>query len=210
MKKWVGTLGLIFGACLVNGCSPSDATAEVPNVNKSLSILVPEYTDLSKVRLPNGRRYVCLGDTEEKASSVFPRPSRGFPLEDSVPGLPADFKSKGWETTPEGFGVILHDDRVVMAMHQYEGIEPDEFATLLENVKTINGLDHFQSVTQDKAEYWFTKLGIDLLVISRVPGVRKRFQVTITIGNEHIFDTLGILKDVKKVDGHPSSGKHAS
>lgn len=209
MKTWVGTLGLILGANIMSGCAPADTTPELPNVNKSLSTMVPEYTELSKVRLPNGRRYVSLGDSEEKANSVFPKPSRGFPLEDSIPGLPADFKSKGWETTPEGFGFILHDDKIVMAMHQYEGIEADEFASVLENVKTVNGLDHFQAVTQGKAEYWFTKLGIDLLVISRVPGIKKRFQVTITIGNEHIFDTLGILKDVKKVDGLPSSDKHA-
>lgn len=186
-----------------------DATADTPNVNKNLSVLVPEYTEVSKIRLPNGRRYVSLGDTEEKATAVFPRPGRAFPPPDEVvPGLPSDFRGKSWESSTEGFGIILHDDKIVLAMHQYEGIEPDEFASILDNIKSINGLDHFQSVTQDKAEYWFTKLGTDVLSISRVATVKKRYQVTITIGNEHLLDSLGILKDVKKIDNLPNFEKH--
>ena len=202
-------LGLSLLAILAVGCAQNDPTDEVPNVNKSLSSLVPEYTELSKARLPNGRRYLALGETEDKALSVFPRPSRGFPLDDGIPGLPSDFKSKGWETSVEGFGIILHDDKIVLAMHQYEGVEADEFASILDNVKTANNLDHFQSVTQDKADYWFVKMGMDEIVLSRVPGAKKRYQVTITVGNEHILDTLGILKDVKKIDIGPKTEKHA-
>ena len=209
MKRWFGIAAILLGGLLLAGCSQPDSNAETPNVNKNLSVLVPEYTELSKIRLPNGRRYVSLGDTEEKANAVFPRPSRAFTLlEEIVPGLPNDFRGKGWDSSTEGFGVILHDDKIVLAMHQYEGIEPDEFASILENIKAINGLDHFQSVTQDKAEYWFTKFGPDVLSISRLPTLKRRYQVTITIGNEHLLDSLGILKDVKKIDNLPNSEKH--
>ena len=71
------------------------------------------------------------------------------------------------------------------------------------NIKTVNGLDRFQAITQDKAEFWFTKMGNDVLAVSRVAGNKKRYQVTVTIGNEHILDSLGILKDVKKEDLTP-------
>jgi hypothetical protein len=209
MKKRLNVLVIAILAIFASGCSQLDSTLEVPNVNKSLSTLVPEYTEISKARLPNGRRYLSLGDAEEKATAIFPRPSRGFPLEDNIPGLPTDFKSKGWETSTEGFGVILHDDKIVLAMHQYEGIEADEFATILANVQEANSILRFQSVTQDKAEYWFVKMGMDLVVISRVAGTKKRYQVTVTVGNEHIVNTLGILRDIKKEDILPKTEKHA-
>lgn len=204
MRKLAIGLGIAIVAILATGCSQTDAGTDAPVVNKSLSLLVPEYTELSKVRLPEGRRYVSLGDTEEKALTVFPRSSRGFDFhEDTIPGLPSDFKSKGWESSTRGFGIILHDDKIVLAMEQFEAMEADEFATLLENIKTVNGLDRFQAITQDKAEFWFTKMGNDVLAISRVAGNKKRYQVTVTIGNEHILDSLGILKDVKKEDLTP-------
>ena len=202
MKRQMWLIGVLGGMLSVGGCAPTDVSSEVPNVNKSLSTLVPEYTELSKVRLPNGRRYVSLGDTEERAAAVFPKPSRGFsPAEETVPVLPPDFKSKVWEIGgQEGFGIILHDDKVVMAMHQYDGIIADEFASILDNVKAVNGIDHFQGLTAEKVDYWFTRFGNDLIVISRVAGNKMKYQATITIGNEHIFDTLGILKNVKIVE----------
>jgi hypothetical protein len=209
MNRWLALLGVTLTAFVASGCTQVDATDEIPNVNKSLSTLVPEYVDLSKLKLPNGRRFLSLGESEDKALSVFPKPSRGFPLDETVPGLPIDFKSKGWETGTEGFGIILHDDKVVLAMHQFEGVEADEFANILEIIKTTNGLDHFQSITQDKAEYWFVKYGLDEIILSRVPTMKKRYQVTVTIGNEHILDTLGILRDVKKIDLQPQTEKHA-
>jgi hypothetical protein len=76
----------------------------------------------------------------------------------------------------------------------------DEFASILENVKTVNEIDHFQGLTADKVDYWFTRFGNDLIVISRVAGNKMKYQTTVAIGNEHIFDTLGILKNVKKVE----------
>ncbi len=211
MKHRAFVFGLAVAAVIAGGCSQIDSSSDTPNVNKLLSTLVPEYTELSKVRLPgDGRRFVSLGDTEEKALSVFTRSSRGFDFtENTIPGFPADFKSKGWESSTKGLGVILHDEKVVLAMVQYEAIEADDFANILENVKSVNGIDRFQSVTQDKAEYWFVKMGIDVLVVSRVAGSKKRYQVTLTIGNEHILDALGILKDVKKTDIRPSTEKHA-
>ena len=208
MNRKIWLIGILGAVLFLGGCSATELTAEVPNVNKNLSTLVPEYIELSKVRLPNGRRYISLGDTEEKANAVFPRPSRGFsPNEDTVPVLPADFKSKVWETTTEGFGIIVHDDKIVMAMHQYEGITADEFASILENIKIINELDHFQALTVDKVDYWFTRRGPDLIAISRVAGTKLKFQATITIGNENLFDTLGILKGVKKLEFSPNSSK---
>jgi hypothetical protein len=209
MRHWQILVGLAIIPIALSGCSQVDASVDVPSVNKSLSILVPEYTEISKAKLPNGRRFLSLGETEEKATSVFPRPSRGFPLEDTIPGLPTDFKSKGWETSTEGFGFILHDDKVVLAMRQYEGIEADEFASILANVQEANGIGHFQSVIQDKAEYWFAKMGIDEIVISRVAGTKKKYQVTVSVGNERILDTLGILRDVKKIDTLTNGEKHA-
>lgn len=188
---------LTLGVILV-GCSSADSNDQTLSVNKSLSVQVPDYKDPSNLKLPNGRRFIVLGDTEDKALSIFPRPSRGFPLEEVIPGFPADFVARGWETNAEGFGFILHEDKIVLAMHQYEAVEADEFASILANVQTVNNIDHFQSAVINKAEYWYTTSGIDEIVISRIAGAKKRYQVSVTLGNQSVVNALGILKDVNK------------
>ena len=196
---------LLLIGIVLSGCSAVETSTDVPVVNKSLSTAVPEYSSLSDIKLPNGRRYVSLGDNEEHAFSVFPRPSRAFPLDEAVPGFPTDFRSKGWETNLEGFGFILHDDKVVLAMHQYESLEPDEFAALLESVRLANSLDRFQATTVNNVDYWYVFSGQDDLIVSRIPGAKKRYQVTVTIGNDQIVTALGILKDVKRSTLPPST-----
>ena len=206
MKYWM----LAGFALIIAGCNGIDTpSTETPSVNKSLSVLVPEYSDPGKLRLPYNHRYVTLGETEEHAMSVFPKASRSFPLEDSVPGFPSDFHARGWESNSEGFGVILHDDKVVLAMHQYEAVEADDFAAILDNVKTINNLDRFQAATIGNVDYWYVVLGTDELVVSRLPGAKKRYQATITVGNQRLVDALGILKDTKKVALPFQPDKHA-
>ncbi|MBS1725865.1 MAG: hypothetical protein JST51_04035 [Armatimonadetes bacterium] len=189
-RLWI-VCGLLLG-----GCSAMDAPESTPVVNKALSSQIPEYVNPSPAKLPNGRRWIALGENEDRAFSIFPRPSRGFPLEETIPGLSMDFVSKGWETTTEGFGIILHEDQIVLAMHQYESIEADEFAQVLELVKDANGIDHFTGTSLNGVDYWYTFFGHDELVISRIPGPKKRYQVTITIGYDKVVQALGILKDV--------------
>lgn len=194
MKAW--SLALI--GVVLCGCTSVNTNDGSPTVNKALSVQVPEYNDLSLVKLPNGRRYICLGDSEDKAMSLFARPSRGFPLEDTIPGFPNDFTAKGWESNQEGFGIVLHDDKIVLAMHQYEAVDADEFASILKNVQDINGIDHFQAITVNKADYWYLFIGRDDLIISRIPSAKKHYQVTVTIGNDQVIRNLGILKDVPR------------
>ena len=178
MKYWM----LAGFALIIAGCNGIDTpSTETPSVNKSLSVLVPEYSDPGKLRLPNNHRYVTLGETEEHAMSVFPKASRSFPLEDSVPGFPSDFHARGWESN----------------------------SAILDNVKTINNLDRFQAATIGNVDYWYVVLGTDELVVSRLPGAKKRYQATITVGNQRLVDALGILKDTKKVALPFQPDKHA-
>ncbi len=203
-------LGIAFVAAMLGGCSGGDnTTPDAMSVNKGLSTSVPEYNDLSALKLPNGRRFVSLGDTDDKALSIFPKPSRAFPLEDGIPGFPSDFHARGWESSTEGFGVILHDDKVVLAMHQWESVEPDEFAGILANVQDVNNLGRFQAITKNNADYWYVTSGRDELVVSRIPGAKKRYQVTITVGNQKVVEALGILNDASKAASPLQTQKNA-
>lgn len=190
---WIGLVGV-----LAVGCTPTEAQEDSPSVNKALSTVVPEYTVPSNLKLPNGRRYISLGDSDEKALNIFPKTPRAFPLEDSVPSFPSDFHAKGWESNVEGFGIILHEDKIVLAMHQWESVDPDEFASILKNVQDTNEISRFQSTTVNKADYWYVQSGQDELIISRLPGSKKKYQVTVTLGNQHVIDALGILKGMPK------------
>ncbi|HLO97293.1 MAG TPA: hypothetical protein VK171_01750 [Fimbriimonas sp.] len=180
---------------LLYGCSGQDASvAQVP-VQKGLSLITTEYSEGGVLKLPRNRKNLRLGASEEEALNVFPRPSRGFPIDEAIPGFPSEYKAHGWEGSDDGFGVILRDGRTYLAMYEKEAMTADDFAEILEQVRVANNLDRFSAISKNGADYWFTKEGEEVIVLSRIAGLQKRYQVTVTLGHIQLVKALGILKD---------------
>lgn len=177
------------------GCSGQEGSvAQVP-VQKGLSLITTEYSDGGTLKLPHNRKSLRLGASEEEAMSVFPRPSRGFPIDEAIPGFPTEYRAHGWEGSDDGFGVILRDGRTFLAMYEKEAMTVDDFADILEQVRVANNLDRFSAVSKNGADYWYAGVGEEVIVLSRIAGLQKRYQVTVTLGHIQLVKALGILKD---------------
>lgn len=186
----------IFAALLLlSGCASQDGIASEIPVQKGLSLIKTEFDDGGVFKLPRNRRNLRLGASEEEAMVVFPRPSRGFPIDETIPGFPAEYKAHGWEGNEDGFGVVLRDGRIFAAMYQKEAMTADDFADALEQIRVANSLDRFNAVSKNGADYWYVVQGDEAIVLSRIPGVQKRYQVTVTLGHVDLLKALGILRD---------------
>jgi hypothetical protein len=176
------------------GCGSFESEVNEKPINRELSARIEDYSTLSTLSIANGKRSFKLGETPEKALTLFPRPSRGFPIEENIPGFPEALKARGWETNQEGFGVIFRDEQVLLAMHQFEGLEVDQFAELLVEVQAATPGAEYSKSTKDETDIWWCTDGRDVLMISRTPNKKKKYQVTVTLGNRLLVDALGMTK----------------
>ena len=178
----------------VLGCAGAEVESFEQPIHRELSARIEEYTSPSFLAMANGKRVLRLGESPEKALSLFPRPSRGFPIDDQVPGFPEVLKSKGWESSQEGFGIITRDDEVLLAMHQLESLDADQFAILLAELQAAVPDAKFELTKRGTTETWWTAYSEDVLMISRTPNKKKRYQVTVTLGHQLLAEALGLDK----------------
>jgi hypothetical protein len=194
MKFRFAYLGLLTLA--IYGCNATETASNSTDLPKIpiTGLAVAEYSGTATHGLSNGKRIVPLGATRDIFMLAFPRPSRGFPLEDNVPGLPKEYQAEGWESEKEGAGIILNDGRITLVMHQYEALDAQEFADILKVVQAGFGDVNFKLKEEDKADYWFASKGSEWCVVSRLRGSNKTYQVTTTVGDKALMDFMGITK----------------
>jgi|LauGreDrversion4_2_1035121.scaffolds.fasta_scaffold305368_2 hypothetical protein len=191
--------GLLAGLLLV-GCSGGEAgvIAEKP-VNRQIASQMAEFLAPSQTCLVNGRRRLSLGESADRALLVFPRPSRGFPIEEVVPGLPEGFKSLGWESNTDGFGAVVYENQLVLLMRQFEALDTEQFAQLLESVQSANSTLKYEMRTASGVDYWFGADAMTTLVISRIPTKSKAYQVTVTLGESHLMGAMNLIPPAGEV-----------
>lgn len=191
--------GLLAGLLLV-GCSggESGVIAEKP-VNRQIASQMAEFLAPSQTCLVNGRRRLSLGESTDRALLVFPRPSRGFPIEEVVPGLPEGFKSLGWESNTDGFGAVVYENQLVLLMRQFEALDTEQFAQLLESVQSANSALKYEMRTASGVDYWFGADAMTTLVISRIPTKSKAYQVTVTLGESHLMGAMNLIPPAGEV-----------
>jgi hypothetical protein len=191
--------GLLAGLLLV-GCSGGEAgvIAEKP-VNRQIASQMAEFLAPSQTCLVNGRRRLSLGESTDRALLVFPRPSRGFPIEEVVPGLPEGFKSLGWESNTDGFGAVVYENQLVLLMRQFEALDTEQFAQLLESVQSANSTLKYEMRTASGVDYWFGADAMTTLVISRIPTKSKAYQVTVTLGESHLMGAMNLIPPAGEV-----------
>ncbi len=182
------------------GCSGVDAggLAEKP-VNRQIASQMAEFLSPSSTALPNGRRRLSLGEPAERALTVFPRPSRGFPIEEAVPGLPEGFKSVGWESNSDGFGAVIYENQIVLLMRQFEALDTEQFAQLLESVESANSSLNYEMRVANGVDYWFGADSNTTQVISRIPTKGKAYQVTVSLGESHLMQAMGLIPPAGEV-----------
>jgi hypothetical protein len=158
-----------------------------------------EFLSPSQTCILNGRRRLSLGEPAERALAVFPRPSRGFPIEEIVPGLPEGFKSVGWESNTDGFGAVIYENQIVLLMRQFEALDTEQFAQFLEAIQAVNPSLRYELRVANGVDYWFAADSNSTQVISRIPAKTKAYQVTLSLGESHLMAALNLIPPAGEV-----------
>jgi hypothetical protein len=197
MRQWLFG-GLV--AISLAGCSGTEgsASAEKP-VNRQVASQMVEFLSPSVTCVLNGRRRLSLGEPADRALTVFPRPSRGFPIEEVVPGLPEGFKSVGWESNTDGFGAVVYENQIVLLMRQFEALDTEQFAQLLESIQSANPSLKYEMRIDQGVDYWFAADSNSTQVISRIATKSKAYQVTISLGESHLMTALNLIPPAGEV-----------
>jgi hypothetical protein len=90
-------------------------------------------------------------------------------------------------------------------MHQLESLDADQFAILLAELQAAVPDAKFELTKRSNTETWWTAYSEDVLMISRTPNKRKRFQVTITLGHQLLIEALGLDKYLVTDNQAPTS-----
>ena len=196
MRRWL--IG-ILGGCLLSGCSGGDASVAERPVNRQIGSQMSEFLSPSQTCILNGRRRLSLGEPAERALAVFPRPSRGFPIEEIVPGLPEGFKSVGWESNTDGFGAVIYENQIVLLMRQFEALDTEQFAQFLEAIQAVNPSLKYELRVANGVDYWFAADSNSTQVISRIPAKTKAYQVTLSLGESQLMAALNLIPPAGEV-----------
>lgn len=164
-----------------------------------------DYPMPGKFGLSNGKKVVRIGDSRDSFELIFPRPSRGFPLEPMIPGLPKEFKSEGWETTSQGAGVISDYNTILLLMQQYEALNTEEFADVLRLAQAACGNVQYSYKEDTNIDYYYAISGTEVSVISRLRSPKKTYQVTVAAGDLTLMKFLGLAKPF--MTGEPKIAK---
>ena len=191
---------VLLAAYALTGCSGIDSASSTEKpVNRQIASQMVEFLAPSQTCLVNGRRRISLGEAPDRALLVFPRPSRGFPIEEEVPGLPEGFKSLGWESNTDGFGAVTYENQIVLLMRQFEALDAEQFAQLLSATQSANSNLKYEMRVASGVDYWFGADNNSTLVISRIPTKSKAYQVTVSLGESHLMEAMNLIPPAGEV-----------
>jgi hypothetical protein len=154
----------------------------------------------SGLGLINGRRLLQVGDPARGSEGFFEAPERSRELRDVPPGFEAKYRSRGWETASEGFGVLIYGDSIALAMRYYEHVQDEFFDELLDRyMRWFPKLAPVSSAAR-VARYWFVQSGNDRLMICAARTPAGELTATIVVGHVAVMDALRMSPQSAGVD----------
>jgi hypothetical protein len=196
-------LGLHFLGCVavLGGCG-----AEAPTSKEQVSVYAndpapvtrPDFGIVSNLWLLADGRRAQVGTLLQEAEKLFPKPERrAIAFRDLPPGFGPGYRSSGWETDVEGYGIISVEGKVVVAVHQIMGADEDRVDEVL--LKYRRGLDpRFVSAFDPRnphpqgvwARYWFAEENNHRLMVSAVRTGGGEVHITEAIGSAEAMSAL--------------------
>ncbi len=187
-KVWI--LGL---AVIAVGCGGGDSAnkAGSPAPSTVASVAPPSSLAPTELALFEGPAKVKVGDSADDADKAFPMPPGAFPFKEIPAGFQGDYRARGYDTSRDGFGVILYDNRVALAMRREENLTSGEITETFKEYQSAYGDPH-DAVLGARIQYWFWEAEGQRLMLCAVPDSRdsSRIDLTIAVGDHVVMDAL--------------------
>jgi hypothetical protein len=167
-------------------------------VKTTKAVKAPEWDISSDLALFADSQSIHVGDSVSDAESVFRKPEgRAAAFRDLPPGFGPGYRSIGWSTEAEGFGVISLEGRVVVAVHSEYGVSESRseqvvnkylrrYGSRFKRLAAADGTDLEPSWVQ----YWFAEQNKQRLLVCAVRMKDGFVNVTESVGWAEAMDAL--------------------
>jgi hypothetical protein len=172
--------------------STSPGTQPDSTVQPKAAPKEPDFAHESRLAIVKRSGTVRVGDTYDQVLAVFPEPRGAFNSVEVPASLPGGYRSRVWETSSEGLGVILFRDRVAVALYT---LRRGDWELLRETVSRHE--QAFPSIAIDvvsgeRANYWFWEEGPQRLMICGFQPRSGETQITVALGDIATMNALRI------------------
>lgn len=151
MRRWIALTVL---ALAVAGCEQPAKQPESPVAVVAPTMVAPDFGVSSRIGLLRQRGKLRVGDSFDRALDLFQGARRAREFQELPSRLAAPYKAHGWETTAEGFGVILYEARVAAALHTLEKATDEQVMELVDAYQDEMRMLP-ELVSGQTARYWF-------------------------------------------------------
>ena len=188
-----------FLALALAGCGGD--TEEDPNggfVNTTKAVKPPEWDITSDLALYADSESIHVGDSVSEAEKVFRKPEgRAASFRDLPPGFGPGYRSTGWSTEAEGFGVISLVGRTAVAVHTEYGVSESRSEQILDKYRRRYGSRLKKLIAADGkdlepswVQYWYAEQNKHRLMVCAVRLKDGFLNVTEAVGWGEAMDAL--------------------
>ena len=216
--KRVGVLASLFALAIVGCGGDAEEDANGGFVNTTKAVKAPEWDISSDLALVADSQSIHVGDLVSDAENVFRKPEgRAAAFRDLPPGFGPGYRSIGWSTEVEGFGVISLEGRVVVAVHSEYGVSESRSEQVIDKYRRRYG-NRFKKLTAADGkdlepswvQYWFAEQNKQRLLVCAVRMKDGFVNVTESVGWAEAMDALRMspknaLEDLAKLKAKSSA-----
>ncbi|HRF60515.1 MAG TPA: hypothetical protein PLH94_11470 [Fimbriimonadaceae bacterium] len=182
---------LSLGGCAADGDRPVASAAKPPPLKIEVALPEPGEADLYLVREGDKLR---VGDPENQAFSLFPRPQGAFEFHELPAVLTDPLSAKGWEASQEGFGVILQGGKVVLAMRRLDRVSKDTVSSTSREYELAFGREPNSSIETGFTTYKFWEKDEIRFMLCATQSAESKLVLTVAVGNGKVMDALRMNK----------------
>lgn len=186
-------------ALALAGCgAEADEDANGGFVNTTKAVKAPEWDISSDLALYADSLSIHVGDSVSEAEKVFQKPEgRASNFRDLPAGFGPGYRSTGWSTEAEGFGVISLEGRVVEAVHSEYGVSESRSEQIIDKYRRRYGSRFKKLAAVDGkdlepswVQYWFAEQNKQRLMVCAVRMKDGFVNVTEAVGWAEAMDAL--------------------
>lgn len=151
---------------------------------------IPIFGEDTSLALIHNDDRLSVGSPARGAIDFYPRPSKAFEFTDRPPGFGPEFRTTGWASQSEGFGLIFYQDRVAVALREYYSLSPDQVAEVVDAYSRLQARESLTEVKGMSVQYYFWEQARHRLMICVVSMPDKPSTVTIGLGEIQLMNEL--------------------
>lgn len=184
----LGLLGLsLFGG----GCgAPQQMSAIEVQARPAATVAIPDEYPETEIVLVRDRARLRVGDSAAAAFSMFPKPRRAFEFFEDPPNLKGEFVGRGWEAPLESFSVILHADRVILAVYESLGADQGQVEKVFAETGSGIPLSKLAAVVSGDVRYRFWESEGQRLMVCAYTAPSGKPALVLAIGDVAVMDAL--------------------